>query len=441
MPAQLTGSALELCVVLTLLFPLALAGLALMNTGFGRARSAAHAMLSSIAAMAVAAITFCALGFHWTGIAGGASWVAMLRGTPWDWLGRGPVLLHGLAQAGPTTILIVLFQVFAVGFAALIPISAGAERWRLPACCISSALFACITYPLFAHWAWGGGWLGQLGKNFGMGSGFMDFGGAGVVQVVGGLTALAITWILGPRLGRYSPDGMTAAIPGHNIVYVLFGCLLMIPGWIGLNGAGALLFASASSADLPMIALNTVLSAFAATLAAVVATRIRFGKPDASLIANGFVGGLVASSAVAMVVTPTAAIVVGFVTGWLVMVSAETLEVRLSVDDPGGAISAHAVAGCWALFAVGLFAKHAPVRGLLHPGAQDNSGQMAAQIVGIATLIGVVLPLSYGLNWLLNRIYTYRVEPSGEWMGMDLDQLGAGAYPEFSIHRDDSKRF
>jgi Amt family ammonium transporter len=432
--APITGAALDLCILFIALIPLALAGFALMTTGYGRSRSAAHSMLSSIASMAAAALTFCIIGFRWTGVAGGPALTLHLHGTPWNWLGRGPLLLHGLAQIGAPAVLLVLFHIFAVGLASMIPISAGADRWRLPATCVSSALLAGLTYPLFAHWVWAGGWLAQLGLNFGLGVGFMDAGGAASVHVLGGLTALAITWILGPRLGRYSADGITSAIPGHNIVYVLFGCVLMLPGWVGLNGAGALLFAAEQPADLPMIALNTILSALAATLAAMVATRIRFGKPDASLSANGFVGGLVASSAVAIVVSPLEAVVIGMIAGWIVMVSAETLEVRLAVDDPGGAISVHVVAGCWGLLAVGLFARGASA-------TAATSGQMLAQIVGIATLLGCVLPISFALNSLLNRFVPYRAEPEAEWMGMDLSELGAGAYPEFSIHRDDAKRF
>lgn len=431
---------LEVCVMLIVLAPLSLAGLALINTGFGRARSAAHAMLASMAAIAVAAIVYCVCGFSWEGFAGRPAHIFVLGGSPWDWLAREPLLLHGLGWSGSPAVLAMLLQVFAACLAALIPVSAGADRWRLSACCLSTALFAGVTYPLFAHWVWGGGWLAQLGKNYGLGAGFLDAGGAGTVHAAGGLTALAITWILGPRRGRYSPDGMAAAIPGHNIVYVLFGCILMVPGWIGLNGAGAILFAGASPGQIAMIAVNTVLSASAASLAAVVVTRLRFGKPDASLSANGWVGGLVASSAVCVFVTPAIAILVGLIAGVLVTVSVELLEVRLSVDDPGGAVSVHAVAGIWGLLAVGMFARISAASGLLPSGGQGNSGQMLAQLVGIATLIGFVLPLTYCLNWLLNRVSPHRVETEGERLGMDLHQLGAGAYPEISVYNDEFSR-
>jgi Amt family ammonium transporter len=300
-------------------------------------------------------------------------------------------------------------------------LSAGADRWRISASCISTALLAGWIYPLFAHWVWGGGWLAQLGKNYGLGRGFLDSGGASTIQVVGGLTALSVVWIIGPRRGKYAADGIASAIPGHNIVYVLFGALLVVPGWIALNAAGALLFAGATPAQTPLIAINTTLSAAAACLAALIITRIRFGKPDASLCANGWVGGLVASSAVCALVNPLLAIGVGLIAGGLVTGAVELLELRLSVDDPGGAISVHAVAGIWGLLAVGLFVR----------------GQMLAQVVGVASLLGIVLPLSYGLNWLLDRVHPQRTSCEGDRLGMDLHELGAGAYPEFVIHNEE----
>lgn len=437
-PHLSTDFAWQSCAMLIGLVPLALAGVALTNTGFGRARGAAHTMLSSMAAVATSAIVYCACGFSWEGFAGGSAHIFVLGGKPWDWLAREPFFLHGLGTNGSPADLAMLLGVFAVGLAALIPISAGLDRWQLRSIVISTALLAGLTYPLFAHWVWGGGWLAQLGIHFGLGHGFLDAGGASTIQVVGGLTALAVTWILGPRRGRYVADGMPTAMPGHNIVYVLFGCALMLPGWIGLNGASAILFNGAEPGQIAMIAMNTMLSASAASLAAIVATRVHFGKPDASLCANGWVGGLVASSAVCLFLTPIMAIFVGLIAGALVTVSVELLEVHLGIDDPGGAISVHAIAGLWGLLAVGIFAQiPAATSDVLRSSTSGDAGQLLAQVVGIATLLGFVLPMTYCLNWLLDRISPLRVEPEGERMGMDLHQLGAGAYPEFVIHSDE----
>jgi Amt family ammonium transporter len=154
---------------------------------------------------------------------------------------------------------------------------------------------------------------------------------------------------------------------------------------------------------------------------------LRFGRPDASLTANGWMAGLVASSVAAAFLRPAAALLVGAVAGVLVVYSIDVLEFRLTIDDPGGAISVHAAAGLWGLLSVALFTD----------AGGGSRGQWLAQLVGIATLLGLILPMIYGLNWLLNRVYPYRVDEEGEWQGMDLHELGAGAYPEFVVHSDD----
>jgi len=185
-----------------------------------------------------------------------------------------------------------------------------------------------------------------------------------------------------------------------------------------------------------------MLQAAAGSLTAAVITGIRFGKPDASLSANGWVGGLVASSATCAFVVPAEAIVIGSIAGALVTFSVEWFELRLEVDDPGGAVSVHAVGGIWGILAVGLFARfHSPVLNVagnsLPVTGGGAPGQWLAQLVGVATLLGFVLPLTYGLNWALNRICPFRVAIEGERQGMDLYELGAGAYPEFVTHTED----
>jgi ammonium transporter, Amt family len=211
---------------------------------------------------------------------------------------------------------------------------------------------------------------------------------------------------------------------------VLLGCLLAFAGWIGLNCAGAMLFTAVEVGRAPLLAVNTLLSAAGAALTAAVFTRIRFTKTDASLTANGWIGGLVASSAGCAFIPPAAALIVGIVAGALVTLSVELLDLRLEIDDPGGSISVHAVAGLWGVIAVGLFGRL----------EASGPGQMLAQLAGVASLLGFVLPLSYGLNLLLNRVLPQRVAVEGEHQGMDLYELGAGAYPEFVTHTDEFTR-
>jgi Amt family ammonium transporter len=423
---------LELSLFSMMLIPFAAAGLALIHQGLGRSRSAAHAMLASLCALAVSAIVFVLFGASWAGSAGAAIHSIAAGGVRWDWLGAAPFFARGIRFDGSDAAnlgrsLVLCLELLAVGLTATIPLSAGADRWRLGPICLSSALLGGLVFPIFAHWVWGGGWLAQLAANFGIAN-FTDVGGAGVVQVVGGLMALSVAWIAGPRRGKYSDDGIPAAIPGHNIVQVLFGCLLALVGWIGLDAAASILFYGAGLQQVVGVMINAILSASAGCLAALVVTRSRYHKPDASLSANGWIAGLVAGSASCSMVSAESAIAIGVIAGVLATYLIEIFELHLRVDDPGGAVSVHALAGIWGLIALGLF-------GNFPEGTRG--GHIMAQVVGICALLGFMLPLIHAGNLLLNRWSTYRVDDDGQWHGMDVRELGAGAYPEFVIHADE----
>jgi Amt family ammonium transporter len=395
-------------------------------------------MMATLCVTGAAAVAYFVMGFALQGYTGLASHTLSISGKEWSWLGAGHFFLRGVPLDGSPASLTALLQLMSVGLAALIPLGAAAERWRLHSSCFSTAIFAGITYPLFAHWVWGGGWLARLGANYGLGLGFLDAGGSSTIQVTGGLTALSIVWLLGPRRGKYNPEGMPAAMPGHNQVLVLFGCLLALVGWMGLNAAGSLLFAGVAPGRVVQVAVNTLISAGGAVLAAAVITRYRFGKPDASLSANGWVSGLAASSAGCAFVPPAAALLIGLVAGALVTYTVAWLEAHLGLDDPAGAVSVHAIGGMWGILAVGLFPRAAAA--VVAGGSTSvvgQGGQLLAQIVGAATLLGFVLPFTYSLNWLLDRFYPQRIPIEEERHGADLYELGAGAYPEFVTHTDE----
>ncbi len=421
-----------LTLVCLMLVPLAAAGLALIHQGLGRSRSAAHAMLATLCALAISAIVFVVFGYSWMGFAGGPSHSFAVAGVRWDWLGAAPFMAGGMSLEAANAVTLsrsmqLCLGMFAAGLAAMIPLSAGTDRWRLGPICVSSGLLAAILFPVFAHWVWGGGWLAQLGVSFGVPA-FVDSGGAGAIQVVGGLMGLAVAWIAGPRKGKFASDGMATAIPGHNIVLVLFGCILALVGWIGLDSAASLLFYRAGLQQVVVAAINAMLSASGGCLAAVAITRARYKKPDASLSANGWIAGLVAGSAACAMVSPIAAIDTGLIAGALITYMIEIFELHLQVDDPGGAVSVHAGAGLWGLVAVGLFG---------HFADGSRAGHLLAQLVGIGALLGFMLPLIYGLNLLVDRWMPYRVDSDGDWQGMDIRELGAGAYPEFVVHADE----
>jgi ammonium transporter, Amt family len=425
-----TALASVICVICMFLIPLAAGGLALVNAGLGRSRAAAHTMIASLCIFSAAVITYFVCGFAVQGFAGGPSHVLNAGGKQWDWIGAGPFFFRKFELDGSPASLVAVFSMLCAGLTALIPLGAAAERWRLRAMCASTALLAGFTFPLFAHWVRLGGWLEQVGSNYGLGHGFIDVSGSGWIQATGGLTALSIVWILGPRRGKYSSTKMPNAIPAHNAVFVVMGAMLCWVGWLGLNSAGAILFGRALPGQILLVIVNTTLAAASAGLAALVVTGLRFGRPDASLTCNGWIGGLVASSAGCLFIKPAEAVVVGAIAGVLVTYAVEWLEFGLKVDDPGGSISAHAVGGIWGLLAVGLFARFPAESG-------SNSGQFIAQVVGIATLLGFVLPFTYGLNRLLNWLVPYRVSLEGERQGMDLHELGADAYPEFVVHTEE----
>jgi Amt family ammonium transporter len=423
---SMTDTTFVLTLVLLIISPLAIAGVALINTGLGRSRSAAQALLGNIAIVAVAVIAFLLLGATLTGTAAGASHVLHLAGKPWNLLGKGSYFLSGFNAAPPQSQLALLFEFFSVALAVLIPWGSGADRLRLTSGCAAAAVLTAFVFPLFAHWVWAGGWLAQLGVNFGLGSGFLDAGGAASIHVLGGLSALAVIWITGSRKGKFPKEGFSTAMPGHNAVYILFGCLVTLVGWLAFNLAGQILWLHSPLTALPVTAVNTLLAASGALAATFTVTRIRFGKPDASLCANGWLAGLVASSASAAVVSPAQALVIGMFAGILTPLLVELLELAVSIDDPTGAISVHAASGIWGLIAAGVFA--------------GEPGQLLAQLVGVATLLGLILPLVYLLFFVLNRFAPFRVDADGERIGMDLHELGGGAYPEFVIHRDESYR-
>ena len=327
-----------LCLVFILLVPFAIAGLSLINAALGRSRSAAHFMTASLCLVAVAALIYFA--------AGGAIKEGLYSVPVWALTEpKGPLQPTGIffrsMPWGTAASLPALLMLVSVALCSVIPLGASGDRWRIGSASVSAVLLAGCTFPILFRL------LATLYDVSGVPRlpGTVDAGGSGFINVAGGLTALSITWLLGPRHGKYSSNGVPAAIPAHNAVFVLFGCMLAWVGWLGLNAAGAMLYTGGKPEQSVLVILNTTFSAAAAALAAAAVTRIRYRRPDASLIANGWMAGLVASSAGCATFKPAIAILVGLVAGALVVFSVEWFELGLKVDDPCGSISVHAVCG------------------------------------------------------------------------------------------------
>jgi Amt family ammonium transporter len=297
---------------------------------------------------------------------------------------------------------------------------------------------------LYANWAWGGGWLATLGSNFGLGHGYSDFAGSGVVHAVGGVTALGMAIIIGPRIGKYTRQGKANAIPGHDIVLVLLGCFILAFGWFGFNPGSTLGASANGNLRIGSIAVNTMLAGMAGSFGAMLYMWIRYGKPDASMSGNGLLAGLVAITAPSGFVNPVSAVIIGVIAGVLVCLSVEFFDRVARVDDPVGAISVHGTNGLWGVISVGLFADgksnyggswngvSGSVTGLFY----GDAGQLVAQLIGVATLIGFVFSLSFVFGVLVDWFLGQRVSAKSELEGLDIPEMGVLGYPEFVIHAE-----
>src|SRR2546427_7958079 len=429
------------------------AGFALVETGLCRAKNANHTMMMNFMVYGFGLFAYWVCGFALQ--MGGVGATSNLGGTAplsgefvRHWLGKdwGLFGTHGffLSQGGTYDVAVMvlfLFQMVFMDTAATIVTGAAAERWKFAAFAVSSMFLAAITYPMFANWAWGGGWLSQLGANFGLGHGYCDFAGSGVVHSVGGLTALAVAMMIGPRLGKYNRNGSSNAIPGHDIVLVLTGCFILAFGWFGFN-PGSTLGASGNGAlRIGSIAVNTMLAGCTGSFGAILYMWIRYRKPDASMCGNGLLAGLVAITAPSGFVNTVGAAIIGVIAGVLVCLSVEFFDRVAKVDDPVGAISVHGTNGLWGVISVGLFADgtsnyggswngvNGSVTGLFY----GDPSQLVAQLIGVSTLVGFVFTFSYVANWIIDALIGQRVSAADELAGLDIPEMGALGYPEFVL--------
>src|SRR5262245_15454837 len=329
-----------------------------------------------------------------------------------------------------------LFQMVFMDTALTIVTGTAAERWKYSAFIISSFFMGAFVYPLFANWAWGGGWLATLGSNFGLGHGYVDFAGSGVVHAVGGITALAVSIIIGARLGKYTRQGKPNAIIGHDIVLVLTGCFILAFGWFGFNPGSTL---AATDLRIATVAVNTMLAGMTGAFGAMFYMWLRYGKPDASMSGNGLLAGLVAITAPCGFVTAVSACIIGLIAGVLVCLSVEFIDRVAKVDDPVGAISVHGANGLWGVIATGLFADgkygggwngvSGNVTGLFY----GDPGQFVAQLLGVATLVGFVFSASFVFNLVVDMVIGQRSGAKAELAGLDIPEMGQLGYPEFEL--------
>jgi Amt family ammonium transporter len=419
------------------------AGFAMLETGFTRARNAAHTMAMNFVVYPVGALGFWLVGYglmlggvrEWPSLGpafAGAREVAItIGGRSWGLFGAAKFALVTVAN-DPANLAMFLFATVFMDTAATIPTGAMAERWKFSAFLLYGVFMSTLLYPLYGNWVWGGGWLAALGVNAGLGHGHVDFAGASVVHMTGGVTALAGTLVLGPRLGKFRADGTISLMPGHNLPMSVVGTLILAFGWFGFNTGSTL---AASDPRTATIAVNTLLSSSAGAVAALLYVWSFLRKPDLGMACNGLLGGLVAITAACAFVSPAAAALIGAVAGALVAWVVNLLEQRLRIDDPVGAVAVHGACGTWGALALGLFADGSygsgwngvagPVRGLLFGGG----GQLLAQLAGIATNLAFVFGTSFAFFSLVERFLGNRVPAEVEHAGLDALEMGTDAYP------------
>jgi len=421
------------------------AGFALVETGFTRAKNASHTMTMNFMVYAIGMIAYWAVGFAIQaggvgalGTLGGydklaSEFTVSLGGKDFGLFGTTGFFLTGVAYTAPV-FAYFLFQMVFMDTAATIPTGALCERWKWASFVVFSLFVGGLIYPLYGNWVWGGGWLSTLGKNFGLGHGHVDFAGSSVVHMTGGVMALVTAKLLGPRRGKYGPDGTVNVIPGHNIPMALLGTFILAFGWFGFNAGSTL---AGSDLQIGVIATNTMLASAGGALSAMIYMWLRYGKPDPSMLANGMLAGLVAITAPCAFVTAPAAVLIGAIAGVLVVVSVYFFERTAKIDDPVGAISVHGVNGLWGILSLGLFANGTYGAGL--NGVDGNvtglfygdSGQFVAQMIGGLTnfvAVGALTLVAWTITGLLVR--GHRVSPEAEELGLDLPEMGALAYPD-----------
>ena len=432
------------------------AGFALVETGLIRAKNANHTMMMNfmVYGLGLFAYWVCGFAIQMGGSApianlGGvhplnSEYIVNLFGKPWPLFGTKGFFLSG-ATYDVAVMVLFLFQMVFMDTTTTIVTGSCAERWKYSAFAVSTIFLGALTYPLFGNWAWGCGWLSQLGTNFGLGHGYCDFAGSGVVHAVGGLTAMAVAMQLGPRIGKYNRNGTPNVIPGHDLTYVLLGCFILAFGWFGFNPGSTLGASGNGCLRIGSIAVNTMLAGCTGSFAALLYMWMRYGKPDASMAGNGLLAGLVAITAPSGFVNTLSAAIIGWVAGILVCLGVEFFDRVAKIDDPVGAMSVHGINGLWGVLSVGLFADgrsnyggswngvNGSVTGLFY----GDAGQLVAQLVGIATLVGIIFSLSFIFNWMIDVVVGQRVSAKVELAGLDIPEMGALCYPDFQLKTGD----
>ncbi len=427
------------------------AGFALVETGFCRAKHAAHVVSTNFAVFGLGFVGYFLFGYAF--MFGGYSYPlpgydfgynlpvgdALIGSGNWVFLWQGGFALSGdsIQTAGGAAVIgFFLYMVAFMDTTATIPTGAMAERWKWKAFVGWGLFCGAIFYPLFGAWTWGGGWLAKTWDTMGLGAGYVDFAGSGVVHAMGGVAGLAGALVLGPRIGKYNADKTPNTIPGHHVPMAMLGCFILLFGWFGFNAASTF---AATDVQFAVVAANTAIAAAFGASVAMFTMMFKTGKPDPGMMVNGMLAGLVAITAPCAFTSPAWSAVIGGTAGVLVIYAAQFIEKR-GVDDPVGAIAVHGVCGIYGVLCVGIFANGS------YGGAWNGSdvesiegvvngefGQLGAQALGALVLCTVMLGLAFAFFKIQNAVMKGGIRPTEaeELAGLDLPEMGVLAYPEF----------
>ncbi len=385
------------------------AGFAMLEAGMVRAKNTAEILTKNITLYAIACIMYMLVGYN---IMYGGSDSSIIPGI--SFLIGGDNSVADVIAGGDDApyysgMSDFFFQVVFVATAMSIVSGAVAERMKLWAFLAFAVVMTGFIYPVQGYWKWGGGFLDQMG--------FMDFAGSGVVHMAGAAAALAGVLLLGARKGKYGKDGSVNAIPGCNMPLATLGTFILWMGWFGFNGGSELKISDVGEANaVAQVFVNTNMAAAGGVIAALVTSRLLFGKADLTMALNGALAGLVAITAEPLTGSPLASTLVGAIGGVLVVFSILGMD-KVKIDDPVGAISVHGVVGIWGLIAVSF---------------TNPDASLVTQLIGAAVIFAWVFIASLVVWGVIKAVMGIRVTEEEEYEGVDLAECGMEAYPEFT---------